>query len=127
MAAGVLLLIGMLTGVWKYVALMNSPERRAPVYVDIAHRAALMYSFASLVILELVRLSVYSTMVNAAAASAALVYFHIAVFLYIFLGLQNRTENQFEERNFITTFGMYMLIVAEIGGVVVLLAGAFGL
>ena len=48
--AGIFLLAGMLTGVWKYVKIMRSDERQAPVYVDIAHRNALMFSFASLVI-----------------------------------------------------------------------------
>ena len=50
LASGLFLLSGMLTGVWKYAKIRNSPEHRAPVYVDIAHRASFFYSFASLVI-----------------------------------------------------------------------------
>ena len=50
LASGLFLLMGMLTGVLKYQRIMTSPEHRAPVYVDIAHRAAFLYSFAMLVI-----------------------------------------------------------------------------
>jgi hypothetical protein len=56
-SAGLCLMIGLLTGVWKYIAIMKSPKHQAPVYVDIAHRAALMYSFACLVLLEFARVS----------------------------------------------------------------------
>ena len=54
LASGLFLLSGMVTGVWKYARTMSSPEHRAPVYVDIAHRASFFYSFASLVIAKLI-------------------------------------------------------------------------
>ena len=38
------LLFGLVTGVWKYHHILSSPNHRAPVYVDITHRASLMYS-----------------------------------------------------------------------------------
>jgi hypothetical protein len=40
-----------------------------------------------------------------------------------FLGITNRTQNQFSQRSFRTTFGMYLLIFFEISGVLLLLAG----
>ena len=48
LVSGLFLLNGMITGVWKYSCIMSSPEHKAPVYVDIAHRASFFYSFASL-------------------------------------------------------------------------------
>ena len=39
-ASGLYLLAGMLIGIVKYRRIMTSPEHRAPVYIDIAHRAA---------------------------------------------------------------------------------------
>ena len=38
LVSGLFLLNGMLTGIWKYAKIMSSPEHKAPVYVDIAHR-----------------------------------------------------------------------------------------
>lgn len=116
LASGLFLLTGMLLGVLKYRRIMTSPEHRAPVYVDIAHRASLLYSFASLVIARLLEYSPFPVAVQVLAASIPLFYFAVTILEYTVLGLRNRTENQFSRRNFITTWGMYMLIVGEIGG-----------
>jgi hypothetical protein len=59
-ASGIFLLTGLLSGILKYRRIMSSAEHRAPVYVDIAHRASLLYSFASLVIARLLEYSPYS-------------------------------------------------------------------
>ena len=48
-ACGVFFLTGLVTGIWKYRSMITSSEGKAPVYVDICHRSALMYSFGSLV------------------------------------------------------------------------------
>jgi hypothetical protein len=53
LSSGLFLLAGMLIGILKYQRIMTSAEHRAPVYVDIAHRAAFLYSFAMLVIAKL--------------------------------------------------------------------------
>ncbi len=50
LGSGFLLLVGLFTGVWKYTAIRASEKSRAPYYVDIAHRASLMYSFSALVL-----------------------------------------------------------------------------
>jgi len=44
-ACGAFFLVGLVTGVWKYRGMATSAEAVAPVYVDIAHRASLMYAF----------------------------------------------------------------------------------
>lgn len=124
-AAGVFLLVGMLGGVLKYRAMMASPDRQAPVYIDIAHRAALMYSFAAIVMAELLRYSPYSDTVQVWAAAVPLTFFAIAIGQYFLLGFANKTDNQFRQRNFSTTWGMGLLIVGEIGGLVVIVIGFF--
>ena len=123
LASGLFLLAGMLLGVLKYRRIMTSDVHRAPVYVDIAHRASLLYSFASLVIAKLLEYSPFPTSIQICIAAVPLFYFAVTIIEYTVLGLRNRTENQFSERNFITTWGMYMLIVGEIGGLSAILWG----
>ena len=122
-ASGVFLLVGMLLGVVKYRAIMRSPAHRAPVYVDIAHRASFLYSFAALVIAELLRYSPYPAAVQLAAAGVPLLFFALTIAGYSAHGLKDDTENMFAERNFITTWFMYALIAGEIGGMAVVLWG----
>lgn len=121
--SGLFLLTGMLTGVWKYTKIMASPEHKAPAYVDIAHRAAILYSFASLVIAKLVEFSPFGDTVQVVIVAFPLVYFALTVIGYIKEGYLNRTENMFTERNFVTTTFMYSLIVGEIGGIALLVGG----
>ncbi|HVG30730.1 MAG TPA: hypothetical protein VM864_13560 [Pyrinomonadaceae bacterium] len=122
-AAGAFLLAGMLLGVVKYRRIMTSTAHRAPVYVDIAHRAALLYSFAALVIARLLEFSPYSERVQLAAAGVPLLFFAMTITGYAAHGLRDDTENLFAERNFITTWFMYALIAGEVGGMIVVLWG----
>ncbi len=123
LASGLFLLSGMLTGVWKYAKIMSSPEHKAPVYVDIAHRASFFYSFASLVIAKLIEFSPFSPGWQTAIVAAPLLYFVLTVIGYVREGVLNRTDNMFAERNFVTTWFMYGLIAGEIGGLVLILGG----
>ncbi len=122
-AAGVFLLTGMLLGVVKYRRIMASATHRAPVYIDIAHRAAFLYSFAALVIAQLVQYSPYSPGVQLVAVVVPLVFFALTVAGYAAHGFKDDTENIFGERNFTTTWFMYLLIAGEIGGMLVVLWG----
>ena len=122
-ASGVFLLAGMLLGVVKYRAIMRSPAHRAPTYVDIAHRASFLYSFAALVIAELLRFSPYAASVQLAAAGVPLLFFALTVAGYSAHGLRDDTENIFARRTFTTTWFMYALIAGEIGGMAVVLWG----
>ena len=122
-ASGLFLLTGLVTGAWKYRRIMTSPDHRAPVYVDIAHRAALLYSFAALVIARFVELSPYSPAVRLAAAGVPLALFGVTIGTYIVLGYRNTTDNQFRERTHFTTWGMVVLITGEVGGFSVLFFG----
>jgi hypothetical protein len=122
-ASGLFLLTGLATGVWKYRRIMTSPQHRAPLYVDIAHRAALLYSFAALVMMKLAEYSPYSNGVQIAATAVPIFFFAAAVASYVYHGWFEDTENQLAERNFVSTWGMALLIVGEIGGVLVLFWG----
>ena len=121
--SGIFLLSGMVTGVWKYAKIMSSEEHRAPVYVDIAHRTSFFYSFASLVIAALMVFSPFPPMWQIVIVLFPLVYFGLTVTAYVLEGMKNETDNIFKERNFSTTWFMYSLIAAEIGGFLFILGG----
>ncbi|GAC66637.1 hypothetical protein [Gordonia soli] len=122
-AAGVILVWALLLGVWKYHGMRTSPDHLAHPYVDMAHRAALMYSFATLVLAALVALSAWPAVVNLTAAGVAIVFFVGAVAAYCVHGALQDTTNQFESPTPGTHLFMLALILAEVGGVLVLLAG----
>jgi hypothetical protein len=122
-ASGAFLLVGMLLGVVKYRRIMSSAQHRAPVYIDIAHRAAFLYSFAALVIARLLEYSPYSLNVQLIAAGVPIAFFAMTIAGYSAHGFREDTENMFTERNFITTWFMYALIAGEIGGMFVVLWG----
>ncbi len=123
-ACGVFFMIGLLTGVWKYAAIMKNENHEAHIYINIAHRAALLYSFACLVLKEFVHYSALSDFIELIAVASVVLFFASAVFTYILLGIIQKTDNQFRSKNIITTWGMYLLIIGEIGGFGILLFGA---
>lgn len=132
LSSGLLLMTGLLTGVWKFAQMWRSYRGLAHPYVDIAHRAALMYSFACLVLAVLAAFSVWSAITNFYAALLPVLYFFFAVGSYILQGLLSGPDNQMRQPHRFGQFrmprallGAFMgsLAVAEIGGVGILLAG----
>ena len=123
LAAGLIFLLALMLGIWKYRQMTVSEDHRAHPYVDIAHRAALLYSFATLLIAVFVELSGWPTWVNLTAAMVVVLFFVIAIMTYIRHGMKRDTTNQFENPAASVHAGMLALIVAEIGGFSVLLAG----
>lgn len=123
LAAGLIFVLALVLGVWKYRQIMVAEDHRAHVYVDIAHRAALLYSFATLLIAVFVAFSAWPAWVNLTAAMVAVFFFVAAILSYIGHGLRRDTENQFEQPDHLLTAAMVALIVGEIGGFAVLLAG----
>jgi hypothetical protein len=107
--------------------MMNSPEFKAPHYVDIAHRSALLYSFAALLIAVFSYLSALSQWVNILATIAPLLFFAIAIVKYITLGIENKTNNSLRDSDNPSLDKLIMgaLMLAEIGGFSVLLVGFF--
>ncbi len=90
LAAGLIFLLALVLGVWKYRQMSTSPDGLAHPYVDTAHRAALLYSFATLLIATFVELSGWSETVDSIAAFVVIFYFLAAVGSYIWHGAQAR-------------------------------------
>lgn len=131
-SAGAFFMTGLLTGAWKYFHIARSPAATAPLYVDIAHRASLMYSFASLLLAVFAALSVYSPMTNLVAAAAPLAFFAMAIGGYVLHGVLQDTDNQMRKPHRVGSLAlprgsiaayMWLLMAAEIGGFAVLFAG----
>ncbi len=123
LAAALMFLWALLLGVWKYRQILESEEAAAHPYVDIAHRAALLYSFALLLVATFVELSGWSTLVNLLAAGAMTFYFYAAVAGYVWHGWRRDTDNQFRDPMPGLHGFMVALMTAEIGGWLVLIAG----
>ena len=83
LAAGLIFLLALVLGVWKYRQMLVSQDHRAHPYVDIAHRAALLYSFATLLLAVFVQFSAWPAWVNLTAAAIVVVFFFGAILSYI--------------------------------------------
>lgn len=133
LACGGFFLTGLTTGVWKYRAMITDGEGVAPAYVDVCHRASLMYAFACLVLAEFARLSAWPPGVNLAAVALPVVFFAAAVATYAVHGILRDTDNQLRRphrlgpgqvHGRIISLFIYALILGEMGGFLVLLAGS---
>lgn len=131
-AAGLFFLTGLLTGIWKYAHMARSPQATAPAYVDIAHRASLLYSFAALLLAVFAQLSAWDDRLDFWAAAAPLAFFAAAIGGYIVHGLLRDTDNQFLRPHRLgpatvapaALHGfMALLVLGEVGGFLVLLSG----
>lgn len=123
LADALMFLCALLLGVWKYSQIASSEDHTSHVYTDIAHRTALFYSFALLVLATFVELSGFSLLVNLLAAGAMTFYFFASVAIYAIHGWREDTDNQFRDPVRGTHAYMISLILAEIGGWLVLVAG----
>ncbi len=101
----------------------SAEDHLAHPYVDTAHRAALLYSFALLLVATFVELSGWGVALNLAAAGAMAFYFFFAVAGYAVHGWRRDTDNQFRDPVRGTHALMVALIVTEIGGWLILVAG----
>lgn len=131
LAAGVFFMTALLTGVWKWRSMATSKTGRAHKYVDTAHRASLLYSFAALLLGHFSTLNDYSETTNRFAVSAPLLFFALAIGMYLVHGVLGDTTNQIAKPrlgrsalpNWLTPCFMVLLVAAEIGGFAVLLIG----
>ena len=133
LSCGVFFVVGLITGLRKYRSMITSADGQAPAYVDICHRAALMYAFACLVLAEFARLSEWSADVNLAAVALLVAFFAAAVGSYAVHGMLQDTDNQLRRPHQIgkrrvhgraVSAFIYLLATGEIGGFAVLLAGS---
>lgn len=132
LSCGGFFLAGLLAGVWKFKEVAASESGEASVYVDLCHRAALMYAFACLVLAEFARLSIWPELVNAIAVGVVVLFFASAVVSYAVHGFLQDTDNQFRRphqlgsrtihRGAVATY-MYILAAGEIVGFLVLFSG----
>lgn len=132
LAAGVFFSSGLLTGVWKYFAMMSSPQAQAPVYVDIAHRTSLMYAFSAILLREFVPYSPLGPTGTLWAVAVPILFFASAIAIYILHGILRDTDNQLQRPHVLgrgtvpgalITLYMVALIVGEIGGFAILFYG----
>lgn len=132
--SGIFLWIGMLTGVWKYWQIRQSPQSRAHYYVDIAHRSSLLYAPATLILAVLAYCSVLPSMVNLICVLINIIFFSFSIAAYMLHGFLQDTTNQFKQPHqlgkfhlpeSLMTLAMLGLIIAELGGTGILLYGAF--
>jgi hypothetical protein len=132
LAAGLFFMSGLLTGLWKYLCIARSETATAPVYVDIAHRTSLMYSFSALLLREFVPTSPLSAAGTRWAVGIPLLFFAAAIGTYLLHGLLRDTDNQLRAPHRLgrgTLPGvlihgfMWALALGEIGGFAILLWG----
>lgn len=123
LAAGLMFIWALTLGIWKYRQMATAEDGLAHPYVDTAHRAALLYSFATLLLATFVELSAWSEAVNLAAALAVIFFFVGAVAGYAYHGAKRDTTNQFVDPVRGTHAYMVALIAFEIAGTAVLVAG----
>src|ERR1700744_4686685 len=116
LSAGLIFLLALVLGVWKYRQGLTAEDHRAHPYVDIAHRAALLYSFAALLGAMFVQLSAWPVWVNLTAAMVLVFFFVAAILTYIVHGWKQDTDNQFAHPDRSLRAAMVALIVGEVGG-----------
>jgi hypothetical protein len=131
-AAGAFFLVGLLCGAWKYLHIRRSPQVQAPLYVDLAHRSALMYAFANVLLARFAGQSRWSDRVNLIASVVLQVFFASSVLAYIVHGALRDTDNQFRRPHRLGTSTipaaamtgfMIALIGSEVAAFLVLFAG----
>ena len=131
-SAGVFFLTGLLTGVWKYQQIMPSEDSIAHPYVDICHRASLLYAFAAILLAKFAEVSQLSNRLEVISVGVVVFYFATAITTYLVHGLLKDTDNQLKSPHamgqltissrMISVY-MWTLIAAEIGGFLVLFYG----
>ena len=123
--AALFFMAGLMTGVWKYYGIRTSPKAEAPYYTNIAHRAALLYSFSAILLALFASLSALPDWMNTVAVAALLFFFSSAILRYILLVIKNDTENQHLDPANPTgeLIFLSLLIVGEVGGFLVLVIG----
>lgn len=132
LSAGVFFFIGLVTGAWKYVQINKSDDGHAHPYVDICHRASLLYAFASMLLAEFAAISKLNESIELIAVGMVVFYFATAIAAYFVHGLLRDTENQLRPPFVLGKFllpasvigaHMWLLIVFEISGFLILFYG----
>ena len=123
LSAATFFLVALLLGVWKYCQMVASPDGLAHPYVDIAHRASLLYSFAAAMLAYFTEVSQLANGVELIATALLVTYFAFAIIGYIGHGYRRDTDNQIRDINTTGKVFLWSLVVAEIGGFLVIFYG----
>lgn len=132
LSAGVIFIAALLTGIWKWRAIMASPDAEAPYYVNIAHRAALLYAFAALLLAAFAARSAWPNAWNLAGVIGNVVFYIAAIAMYCLHGYLQDTDNQLKRPHKVgkstmpewqMTLFMALLAVGEVGGFLILFTG----
>lgn len=125
-------MIGLFTGIWKYILATKSPDGATPLYVGISHRSSFHYSFAALLVAILAGSSPYQPLTTLVIVSTLLAFFTVTLIIYIVLGARGDRVGQFsrplvfagrELPEFARIIFMGVLIAAETIGFGLLFAG----
>lgn len=132
-SAGIFLLVGLFSGLWKFLQMWRSEQGLAHPYVDIAHRASLLYGFACITLAVLAHFSTFHPERNLFAVAIVIAFFALAVAGYLMQAALKGPDNQLRQphkmgkhpipRAGVAAF-MVALVLAEIGGTLYLFAGA---
>ncbi len=131
-AALAFFLFGLLGGLWKYAKIRASADGQAPTYVDVFHRSCLLYAFACVLLERAVVISELPAPLELGALAGLLGFFAFAVVGYALHGWLEDTDNQLRRpyrlgRGLlppgIVHASMAALVIAEIGGFIVLAVG----
>ncbi|KAG0365675.1 hypothetical protein BC939DRAFT_451360 [Gamsiella multidivaricata] len=127
------LMSGLLLGVVKYYQIHTSKTYTAHPYISTAHRAALMYGFASFQLAGVALVSSWTEFTNTAATIATQTFFVSAVMTYAIHGFLRDTTNQLKQPHklgekralppWMVQGFMISLVLAEVLGCGVLCAG----
>ena len=126
-------MLALITGVWKYSLMSQSEKGQSRYYVDIAHRSSFLYAYAALLLAVFAYLSQFPQWLNTLAVVGSVFFYLAAVLGYVYQGLLNKTNNQIRSSIrkepsstplWLTHVFTFSLIIAEIGGALILGVGA---
>ena len=122
---------GLAFGAWKWLQIRRSSNAQAHPYVDIAHRTALLYAFACMLLERVAIRSQLEEPHKAMLVAAIIGFFAFSVLMYVLHGLLADTTNQLlrpyrlariELPPFVMEAFFAALIAVELGGFVALYA-----
>ena len=122
-ASATFFLAGLVLGIWKFRGMASSADGLAHPYIDTAHRAALMYAFATVMIAVFVDVSQLAAWLELFAVILLVAYFAIAIMTYVIHGWKKDTDNQVRNMSTAANVFMWSLVVAEIGGFLIIFYG----
>ncbi|MDN5863502.1 MAG: hypothetical protein L0H19_08640, partial [Salinisphaera sp.] len=108
------------------------PQAEAPYYVNIAHRAALLYSFAAVLLAVFAARSAWPEIWNLIGVIGNVVFYAAAIAMYCLHGYLQDTDNQLQRPHKVgkgempawqMTLFMMLLIIGEVGGFLILFSG----